>query len=144
MESELVQYYFGCSTNFSSRQSEPKMPFFDPAAMPAMELSPGCRIRTPHGERIMLSYLEMDQGAVVPLHHHPHEQAGILIKGVMELTIGDETRICRPGEMFIIPPNTPHRAVAVEGPVLVLDTFSPIREDYAELYNKYIPTQPIE
>ncbi|GIT29412.1 MAG: hypothetical protein Ct9H300mP1_14580 [Planctomycetaceae bacterium] len=29
----------------------------------------------------MLSYLEMDEGAVVPLHDHPHEQGGILLEG---------------------------------------------------------------
>ena len=40
---------------------------------------------------------------------------------------------------YLIPPNTPHKAVAVGGPARVLDVFSPIREDYAELYNKYIP-----
>jgi hypothetical protein len=34
----------------------------------------------------------------------------------------------------------PHKAVAVDGPVLTLDVFSPIREDYAELMNRYIPT----
>jgi len=33
----------------------------------------------------------------------------------------------------------PHRAVAVGGPALVLDVFSPIREDYAAKFNKYIP-----
>ena len=41
--------------------------------------------------------------------------------------------------MFLIPPNTPHTAVAVGGPVVVLDVFSPVREDYAALFNKYIP-----
>ena len=64
----------------------------------------------------------------------------MLLKGRMELTIGDETRVVEAGSLFIIPPNTPHRAVALDGPAVVLDVFSPVREDYAELYNKYIPT----
>ena len=104
-----------------------------------IEPVPGCRMRTPHGQNLMLSYLEMDDGAEVPLHHHPHEQGGMLIKGRLQLTIGDETRICEAGSLFIIPPNTPHRAVAVDGPCTVLDVFSPVREDYAELANRYIP-----
>jgi len=54
--------------------------------------------------------------------------------------IGDETRIVAPGSLFIIPPNVPHRAVAVGGPAVVLDVFSPVREDYAEMANRYIPT----
>ena len=97
-------------------------------------------MRTPFGKNLMLSYLEMDEGAVVPMHHHPHEQGGMLLKGTIELTIGDEKRICQAGSMFLIPPNTPHKATAIGGPAVVLDVFSPIREDYAEMFNKYIPT----
>lgn len=104
-----------------------------------IEPVPGCRMRTPHGEHLMLSYLEMDEGAVVPLHSHPHEQGGMLLKGRLELTIGEESRICEPGSMFLIPPNVMHKAVAVGGPAVVLDVFSPVREDYARLTNRYIP-----
>lgn len=115
------------------------MPFVEIDAVKSIEIVPGCRIRTPYGENLMLSYLEMEEGAEVPLHHHPHEQAGMLLKGRMELTIGDETRTVDAGSMFVIPPNVPHKAVALGGPAVVLDVFSPVREDYAELYNKYIP-----
>ncbi len=115
------------------------MPFIDIASVPQHEPLPGVRMRTPYGQNIMLSYLEMDEGAVVPMHSHPHEQAGMLIRGRMELTIGEETRIVEAGAMFIIPPHTPHRAVAVGGPLLALDIFSPPREDYIELLNRYIP-----
>lgn len=118
------------------------MPFIDLADFPAIEPVPGCRMRTPHGANLMLSYLEMDEGAVVPMHSHPHEQGGILISGTVELTIGDETRTVEAGSMFLIPGGTPHKAVAVNGPAVVLDTFSPIREDYVELINTYIP--PVE
>ncbi len=107
----------------------------------AIEPVPGCRMRTPFGANLMLSYLEMDDGAEVPLHSHPHEQGGMLIKGMLELTIGDETRRVEPGAMFLIPSGVPHKAVAVGGPVVVLDVFSPVREDYAELANRYIPNR---
>ena len=116
------------------------MPFIDIKAIPPLEVVPGCRLRTPYGQNLMLSYLEMDEGAVIPLHDHPHEQGGMLLKGSLELTIGDETRVVEAGSMFLIPPNVPHKAVAVNGPALVLDVFSPIREDYAEMMNTYIPT----
>lgn len=116
------------------------MPFIDIESMQANEVVPGCRLRTPYGKNLMLSYLEMDAGAEIPLHDHPHEQAGILLRGTLQLTIGDETRTVQPGSLFIIPPNVPHRAVAVDGPAVVLDVFSPIREDYAKLANDYIPT----
>ncbi len=113
--------------------------FIDLDQLPTVEPVPGCRTKTPYGKNLMLSYLEMDDGAEVPLHSHPHEQGGILLKGRLEFTIGEETRIVGPGEVVLIPPNVPHRAVAVDGPATVLDIFSPIREDYAELTNRYIP-----
>ncbi len=116
------------------------MPFIDIASIQSNEVVPGCRLRTPYGKNLMLSYLEMDDGAEIPMHDHPHEQAGILLQGKLELTIGDETRTVEPGALFIIPPNVSHRAVAVDGPAVVLDVFSPIREDYAKLMNDYIPT----
>jgi quercetin dioxygenase-like cupin family protein len=115
------------------------MGFINITDIEPLEVVAGCRIRTPHGENLMLSYLEMDSGAVVPLHDHPHEQGGIVLEGRVELTIGSETRVCEVGEMFLIPPHVPHKAVAVGGPARVLDVFSPIREDYAELSNTYIP-----
>ena len=115
------------------------MPFIDIHTFPAIEPVPGCRMRTPFGQHLMLSYLEMDDGAEVPLHHHPHEQGGILLRGQVQLTIGDETRIVQAGSLFIIPPNVPHRAIAIGGPATVLDVFSPIREDYAAQMNTYIP-----
>ena len=114
------------------------MPFIDINTIPAIEILSGVRIRAPYGQNLMLSYLEMEQGAIVPLHSHPHEQGGILLKGKLELTIGKEVRIVEPGAMFLIPPNVYHKAVAVEGPLLALDVFSPVREDYAALFNKYI------
>ena len=113
--------------------------FIDLARLTPISPVPGCRMRTPFGQNLMLSYLEMDDGAEVPLHHHPHEQGGILIRGRLQLTIGDDTRVVDAGSLFLIPPNVPHRAVAIDGPATVLDVFSPVREDYAELTNRYIP-----
>jgi quercetin dioxygenase-like cupin family protein len=114
--------------------------FIDLAAQPVITPVPGCRLRTPHGRHLMLSYLEMDDGAEVPLHSHPHEQGGVLLSGTIDFTIGDETRRVTPGSLFLIPANVPHRAVAVGGPATVLDVFSPVREDYAALANRYIPS----
>ena len=115
------------------------MPFIKIHDYDTVELAPGARARTPYGENLMLSYLELDEGSTIPMHSHPHEQGGMLLKGRLELTIGDEARVCEAGDMFIIPPNTPHQAVPVGGPAVVLDVFSPVREDYAELFNRYIP-----
>ena len=115
------------------------MPFININDYDTIELAPGARARTPYGENLMLSYLELDEGSVIPMHSHPHEQGGMLLKGRLELTIGDEARVCEAGDLFIIPPNTQHQAIPVDGPAVVLDVFSPVREDYAARFNKYVP-----
>ena len=116
------------------------MPFIDIHTVQPMQLFPGCRIRTPYGQNLMLSYVEIDEGANVPPHHHPHEQAGMVLSGRLEFTIGAETRTVEAGAMFLIPPNTPHKVRNLgPGPALVLDVFSPVREDYAAMANRYVP-----
>ena len=91
------------------------MPFIDIQELPALELQPGVRLRTPYGKNLMLSYLEIEEGATVPLHNHPHEQGGIVLEGKLKMTIGNQTRVCEAGSMFLVPPNVYHKAVAVGG-----------------------------
>jgi quercetin dioxygenase-like cupin family protein len=114
------------------------MPFIDRSALSPLDLAPGIRLWAPHGQNLMLSYVELDEGAVVPVHHHPHEQAGMVVSGQLRFTIGDETRECGPGDMYLIPSNVPHTVMAVGGPAVALDVFTPIREDYAARTNRYV------
>jgi quercetin dioxygenase-like cupin family protein len=115
------------------------MPFIDLEKVPEFDIVPGVRTRTPHGSSLMLSYARLDANAVVPTHQHPHEQAGIVVRGQLELTIENETRVLQAGELYIVPGNMPHSARAIDGPVEVLDIFSPVREDYAQRLNAYMP-----
>lgn len=94
------------------------------------ELFPGVTLRLVWGERVMLSYVIFQPHSEVPLHSHPHEQTGMVLQGEMEMTIGDETRVCGPGDAFTIPGDVEHSAASRDVPTIVLDTFSPPREDY--------------
>lgn len=86
--------------------------------------------RTVHGERVTVSLIELDPDAVVPEHAHDNEQVGILLQGGLRFTIGGETRDLRPGSTWRILSNVPHSvAVGPEGAVLV-EAFSPIRDDW--------------
>ena len=94
------------------------------------ELAPGVFLKTMWGEKIMLSLVELEAGSEVPLHRHPHEQAGMVIEGEFEFTIGDEKQIVKEGEFYIIPGGVEHRVVTGGKPAKALDIFSPPREDY--------------
>jgi quercetin dioxygenase-like cupin family protein len=128
----------GTQARGRGREYTAGMAFIDWESVPVQHLGPGVRIRTPHGERIMLSLVELDAGAIVPPHSHPHEQAGIVLEGVLELTIGAEARPLSRGESYIIPGGVAHGARALGGPCRALDVFSPIREDYARGANEFV------
>ncbi len=96
----------------------------------SMDIVPGARTRTFWGERITLSMVEIDANSEVPKHTHPHEQAGILIEGELEMGIGGEVKVLKPGDMYIIPGNVEHYARCGDTPALALDIFSPVREEF--------------
>jgi quercetin dioxygenase-like cupin family protein len=50
------------------------MTFIDLSEIPCSEPFAGVRIRTPYGQNLMFSYVEMEEGAEVPTHSHFHEQ----------------------------------------------------------------------
>lgn len=81
------------------------------------------------GEKTMINFVRIAAGAEVPTHHHPHEQCGTVIEGEILLTVGDETRALHVGDAYVIPPHMPHSATSTDG-CLVVDIFSPPREDY--------------
>ncbi len=116
------------------------MPFVKPEELPRMELFPGARSGLIAGSGLMLSFLEMEIGARVPEHSHPHEQAGLMLAGKLRFRIGAEERVLEPGDAFIVPPDVAHAGVVLEGPARVLDIFAPVREDYLEKYNNYTRT----
>ena len=94
------------------------------------ELTPGIILRLVWGERVMLSYVTFQPNRILPAHSHSNEQTGIVIEGELRLTIGDETRLCKKGDAFTIPGNVEHSAACGDKPTIVIDTFSPPREDY--------------
>jgi unsaturated pyranuronate lyase len=107
------------------------MPFFTLAGRPAIPVGEGVTVTTVWGAGIMLSFVEFERAdALVATHQHPHEQMGVCTEGALELIIGGERRVVRPGEIFLVPPDTPHSARAVDGPARALDVFHPPREDY--------------
>jgi quercetin dioxygenase-like cupin family protein len=91
---------------------------------------PGVTVNTCACERMMLSLAHLEAHAAVAEHSHPHEQVGIVLEGRAIFRIGDEERTLGPGDLFRIPGGVPHRVLALDRPVKVLDVFNPVREDY--------------
>lgn len=106
------------------------MTFYDPTQREAKELIPGINARTFWGEEMLVAAVDLDPNAHLPRHSHPHEQAGMVISGQMEMIIAGETRLLKPGDVYIIPGGVEHEAHTFDEPVKVIDIFSPVREEY--------------
>lgn len=92
---------------------------------------PGVTRRTmASGDRLTLMRIEIAAGQVVPEHAHPHEQAGTVVSGIVSVRLGQTTTICVAGDAYLIPGDLPHEVTAIEDAVLI-ECFSPVREDYA-------------
>jgi len=92
--------------------------------------APGVLVRIlTDGDKAMLIEVDIEPGAVVPMHTHVHEQTGTLISGRMKFEIGDETFDLKPGDAWMIPSGVPHEVTGIEK-CLVIEAFSPPREDW--------------
>ncbi len=94
------------------------------------EPAPGFLARVVSGERLMLSYVTLKPNTEAPLHNHSEEQMGIVLEGKFEMTIGDETKLLKKGDMYLIPSKVTHGGFTRAENALVLDIFSPPREAY--------------
>lgn len=86
-------------------------------------------------EKLMVVKVQFDKDAVGTLHQHYHSQITHVESGTFEVEIGDEKKILRGGDAFYIPPNVMHGAVCLE-PGVLIDIFSPMREDFIQPTNK--------
>ena len=78
----------------------------------------------------MLNLIEFEPGSVVPLHSHPHEQLGLVIRGMQALVVDGVSRELGPFEGYVLPGGVEHSAYCGPEGALVLDVFAPPREDY--------------
>lgn len=82
-----------------------------------------------YGVRTLMTEFVLEQGSVLPLHSHPHEQTGYLVKGHIRLRIGEQEHDVRAGDSWCIPGGVSHGAQILEDSIAV-EVFSPVREDY--------------
>jgi len=80
------------------------------------------------GNTLMTEFL-MKKGSLLPLHAHPQEQTGYLVRGRIRLVIAGEAREMLPGDSWCIPGGAEHGAEVLQDSVAI-EVFSPRRDDY--------------
>lgn len=103
---------------------------------PLEDVDPGVKRQIlGHNDELMLVKVVFEAGAEGYQHKHHHTQTAYVESGVFDVTIDGVTKRQRAGDCYFVPPNVMHGAVCIEDGV-VLDMFSPIREDFFENFEK--------
>lgn len=78
---------------------------------------------------IMLVKIAFEKGAIGDIHSHPHIQTSYIVKGKFEVTINNNRQILEEGDGFFVPGNCLHGVLCLEEGIII-DTFTPVREDF--------------
>jgi quercetin dioxygenase-like cupin family protein len=98
--------------------------------IPVEQVTDGIRRQMVVGENVMMVRFTFDALTVTPEHTHPHEQMTLVIKGRVQFFISGQEHIVGPGDVLHFPPHNRHGATMLDEEVVLIDIFSPIREDF--------------
>jgi quercetin dioxygenase-like cupin family protein len=98
-------------------------------ALPVREVMPGFHGRFLHTDTMTLAYWNIDAGAVLPEHSHPHEQVVNMFEGELEMVVDGTKHLMRAGDVLAIPGGSVHSGRSLTT-CRVLDVFHPVRMDY--------------
>jgi quercetin dioxygenase-like cupin family protein len=96
-------------------------------------VKPGCKRRILHTDQLMMVAIDFTGGPAAhpdPPHNHPHEQVTYVAEGEVMFFIGEESTRLAPGDMVAVPADLPHRIQLLTPAVRLIDTFTPLRQDF--------------
>ena len=108
--------------------------------IPVEQVAKGIRRQMVVGENVMVCRFTFDPFVVTDVHTHPHEQMTLVVQGKVRFTIDGLTVIAAPGDVLHFPPHTRHGATMLDEEVVLVDIFSPIREDFLGVNVEVEPT----
>ena len=100
---------------------------------PWIDIVPGIRRRIiANGSTMYQMVARLDAGSRMPEHRHSQEQIVHILEGRMRLIVSGVPHELKRGESYYLAGNVPHGVETIED-TMVLDTFSPPRDDYLAL-----------
>jgi len=102
----------------------------DWVSIPVERVADGIVRQLVWGERLMVCRLELDAHVVTAVHSHPHEQITLVERGRARFNVDGEERVASAGDVLNFPPGCRHGATMLDEPVVLVDIFSPVREDF--------------
>ena len=107
---------------------------------PAEVLNDRVQRKLIHTEKLMMVIVEFSGGPwpeADPMHNHPHEQTSYVADGeVIFYCEGEEEVHLTKGDMFAVPPNKFHSIKLLTNTARLVDSFTPLREDFLSAKGK--------
>jgi quercetin dioxygenase-like cupin family protein len=110
---------------------------YDWTQVPAEQLNPQVSRKCIHTDALTIARLHIKKGGVVPEHKHVHEQVAHVEKGALKFTVNGVDQVLRAGQSLVLPSMVPHGVEALED-TDVLDTFTPVRQDWVTGDDAYL------
>lgn len=100
---------------------------------PFVNVSPEIERKTINLKNITTAVVVLKNGpqdTPAPFHKHPHEQITYVAEGALLVFIGDEKHKLNTGDLFSVPSNIRHTIQILSKTVRLIDSFTPVREDF--------------
>jgi quercetin dioxygenase-like cupin family protein len=99
-------------------------------AVPVQRVAEGAERQIVTGQQMMACRMRFAPHAVAPVHRHPHEQVTFVVQGRARFTIEGEARVAVAGDVLHFPSNVEHGATMLDEETVLVDVFTPIRQDF--------------
>ena len=90
----------------------------------------GFTFKEVHLDNLMMTWVEMEPGSILPEHSHDNEQISLVVEGALELTVDGATTVMTRGDVAVIPSRVPHSGRVLDLHTVAVDAWNPIRRDY--------------
>jgi quercetin dioxygenase-like cupin family protein len=104
------------------------------SSIPIERPAPGIERQMVVGDHLMICRFRFAPLLVTPEHTHRHEQMSLVVSGRVRFFVEGVERIASPGDVLHFPPHSLHGATMMDEEVVLIDIFTPVREDF--LVNK--------
>lgn len=98
--------------------------------IPVEKIAEGIERQMVVGQNMMMCRFRFAPFVVTNEHTHPHEQMTLVVQGKVKFFISGEEHILKAGDVIHFPPHNRHGATMLDEEVVLIDIFSPIREDF--------------
>ena len=104
----------------------------DWSAIPIETIAEGVTRQMLVGDRVMVCRLTLAPRTVTPIHTHVHEQITLVERGRADFFVDGQRRTATAGDLLLFPSGIQHGATMLEDEVVLIDIFSPPREDFLQ------------